>query len=116
MGFLQSDEAVTLSNRLRTLLDQEDSNAISLDLHAAETLSEFLQGKTTTGGTGEIVGILKMMKETAEESQGEAGKEEAKAAKAYEALSNSLSDLIKTAGVAIEKKTELAGTTAVKVV
>ena len=53
-----------------------------MDLQSAETLTEFLQGKAgVTGGTGEIVGILKMMKETAEGELGEAGAEEKKAAK-----------------------------------
>ena len=58
----------------------------------------------------------RMMKDTIDESLGGVIQQEEAAVKAYLAIKASLEALIKTSGQAIEKKTELKGQTAVKIV
>lgn len=116
-SFLQSENAQTLLSQVsKNLLNGDFLESGAVDLQSAQTLTEFLQGKSKTTGTGEIVGILKMMKETAEGSMGVALQEEQKAAKSFGELKASLESLIKTSSEAIEKKTEVAGNTAVTLV
>merc|ERR1719221_609883 len=82
-----------------------------------QTLMSFLQNKKDYApASGELVGILKMMKDNFDESLGGIIGEEEAAVKAFAKLKVTLEDLIKTSGRSIEKKTELKGQVAVKIV
>jgi len=88
-----------------------------LDVDDQEAVVAFLQNKKDYAPAGgEIVGILKTMKDNFDESLGGIIKEEEEAVAAYKKLKASLTELIQASGAAIEKKTELKGQVAVKIV
>jgi uncharacterized coiled-coil DUF342 family protein len=110
-AFLQTGAA-------RYLKQVSESSAVQgLDLASQEQLNSFLQsGADYSSSSGEIVGILKMIKENIDnELGGVIGTEEA-AVKAFTQMKASLEELIKTSSQSIEKKQELAGQVAVKIV
>lgn len=95
----------------------ESAAVQSLDMAAQEQLNSFLQsGADYSSSSGEIVGILKMIKENIDGELGGVVKAEEAAVKAYTTMKASLEELIKTSGKQIEKKQEIAGQVAVKIV
>lgn len=112
-SFLQTGAAEYLGR----VLSSNSAALEALSVSDQEVVSSFLQNKKDYSAQGgEIVGILKMMKENFDESLGGIISEEEAAVKAYQTLKATLEDLIKTSGSAIEKKTEVKGQTAVKIV
>lgn len=110
-AFLQTGAA----RYLKTI--SESSAVQNLDMAAQEQLSSFLQsGADYSSSSGEIVGILKMIKENIDGELGGVIKAEEAAVKAYTTMKASLEELIKTSGQQIEKKQEIAGQVAVKIV
>jgi len=112
-SFLQTGAAAYLKNVVNN-----NSNAVEqLDIQDQQTLMAFLQaGKDYAPAGGEIVGILKMMKDNFDESLGGILGEEEAAVKSYNKMKITLEDLIKTSGRSIEKKSEMKGEVAVKIV
>jgi chromosome segregation ATPase len=112
-SFLQTGAAAYLKN----VIENNASTIDTLDIQDQQTLMAFLQsGKDYAPAGGEIVGILKMMKDNFDESLGGILGEEEAAVKSYNKMKITLEDLIKTSGRAIEKKSELKGEVAVKIV
>jgi len=112
-SFLQTSAADYLKN----VIDQNSAALSNLDVSDQESVVAFLQNKKDYAPVGgEIVGILKTMKDNFDESLGGIIKEEEDAAGAYKKLKVSLTELIQASGAAIEKKTELKGQVAVKIV
>jgi chromosome segregation ATPase len=112
-SFLQTGAAAYLKN----VIENNASTIDTLDIQDQQTLMAFLQsGKDYAPAGGEIVGILKMMKDNFDESLGGILGEEEAAVKSYNKMKITLQDLIKTSGRAIEKKSELKGEVAVKIV
>lgn len=112
-SFLQTGASAYLSR----VLGSNASAVDGLTVSEKETLSSFLQNKKDYSAQGgEIVGILKMMKQNFDDSLGGIISEEEAAVAAYNKLKATLQDLIKTSGRSIEKKNELKGETAVKIV
>lgn len=112
-SFLQT----TAADYLKNVINQNSAALSNLDVEDQESVVAFLQnGKDYAPVGGEIVGILKQMKDNFDESLGGIIKEEEEAVAAYKKLKASLSDLIAASSAAIEKKTELKGEVAVKIV
>lgn len=112
-SFLQTGAA----DYLRTILSTDSSVLARIDVGSQSVLASFLQSsKDYAPASGEIVGILKQMKESINEDLGGIVLEEEAAVKAYTQLKLSLEDLIKTSGLSIEKKSALKGQVAVKIV
>ncbi|CAD7942385.1 unnamed protein product [Amoebophrya sp. A25] len=112
-SFLQTGAA----GYLRKVVESNSASMSLLDVSDQETIASFLEsGKDYAPASGEIVGILKMMKDNFDESLGGIVGEEEKAVKAFTELKATLTELIKASGSAIEKKAELKGQVAVKIV
>jgi uncharacterized coiled-coil DUF342 family protein len=111
-SFLQTSAA----RFLRSVVDNSAVTA-NLDLSEQQTLNSFLQsGADYSSSSGEIVGILKMIKENIDNELGGVVSAEEAAVKAFTTMKKSLEVLIKAAGASIEKKQEIAGEVAVKIV
>merc|ERR1719506_1157433 len=113
-GFLQSK--TSLMDRLHKIL----SVAQSLDAYQRSTVTAFLSGGQNPFGdyhsqSGEIVGILKAMKDEMDKALNGAVSDEEKAASGYEELAAAKKDEISAAGAAIESKTQRSGTLAVTI-
>jgi len=112
-SFLQTSAA----DYLKSVIDQNSAALSNLDVDDQEQVVAFLQNrKDYAPAGGEIVGILKQMKDNFDESLGGIIKEEEEAVAAFKKLKASLTELIQASGAAIEKKTELKGQVAVKIV
>jgi len=112
-SFLQTSAA----DYLKTVVDRNSVALSKLDVDDQETVVAFLQNrKDYSPAGGEIVGILKQMKDNFDESLGGIIKEEEDAVVGFGKLKKSLTELIQASGSAIEKKTELKGQVAVKIV
>jgi len=116
-SFLQTNAAA----ELKQLFSSASSTSLSLldkmDVADQRSVSVFLEQKENfSPASGEIVGILKMMKDNFDESLGGIIGEEVTAVETYKKLKASLEGLIKSSGATIEKKTELKGQIAVKIV
>jgi len=81
-----------------------------------EEVMSFLSTGQARGGTGEIVGILKQLKEDMEKDLGDIVEQENKAKSEYESLVSAKNKEIAGATAAIEKKTQRLGETAVQLV
>lgn len=112
-SFLQTNAAKELTREVTS-----NSGAMSmLAFEEQETLVAFLQNKKDYAAQGgEIVGILKMMKKNFDDSLGGLIAAEEAAVATFNKLEETLEDLIKTSGRSIEKKSELKGEVAVKLV
>merc|ERR1719420_2300021 len=113
-GFLQSK--TSLMDRLHKILN----SAQSLDSYQRSTVTSFLGGTQNPygdyhGQSGEIVGILKTMKDEMDASLNGAVGDEEKAAAGYAELSAAKKEEISAAGAAIESKTQRSGTLAVTI-
>merc|ERR1719460_2047728 len=113
-GFLQSK--TSLMDRLHKILN----SAQSLDAYQRSTVTAFLSGGQNPygdnhGQSGEIVGILKTMKDEMDAGLNGAVGDEEKAAAGYAELSAAKKEEISAAGAAIESKTQRSGTLAVTV-
>merc|ERR1719281_446252 len=113
-GFLQSK--TSLMDRLHKILN----TAQSLDAYQRSTVTSFLAGTQNPygdyhGQSGEIVGILKTMKDEMDASLNGAVGDEEKAAAGYAELAAAKKDEISAAGSAIESKTQRSGTLAVTI-
>lgn len=108
-SFLQSSAASALSMLVL--------RRPSLDRYQQSVITEFLSAKSGYApGSGEIVGILKQLKEDMEKDLAEATSAENAAAGEFEGLVGSKNKEIQALTEAIEKKTERAGEAAVKIV
>merc|ERR1719171_792512 len=113
-GFFQSK--TSLMDRLHKILN----SAQSLDAYQRSTVTAFLSGGQNPygdyhGQSGEIVGILKTMKDEMDSSLNGAVSEEEKNAAGYAELSAAKKEEISAAGAAIESKTQRSGTLAVTI-
>merc|ERR1719240_1637597 len=113
-GFLQSK--TQLMDRLHKIL----SVAQSLDNYQRSVVTAFLSGGQNPYGdyhsqSGEIVGILKTMKDEMDKTLNGAVTDEEKAAAGYEELAAAKKEEISAAGAAIESKTQRSGTLAVTI-
>merc|ERR1719310_786161 len=113
-GFLQSK--TSLMDRLHKILN----SAQSLDAYQRSTVTAFLSGGQNPygdyhGQSGEIVGILKTMKDEMDAALNGAVSDEEKAAAGYEELSAAKKEEISAASAAIESKTQRSGTLAVTI-
>lgn len=109
-GFLQTNAAAALR---RLTLNQDITN------HDRETLTEFLeQGHSLdyAPASGEIVGILKQMKDTMEKDLAEVLAEEEAAKKEYDELMAAKQKEVDSLTKAIEEKTKRVGEVAVDLV
>merc|ERR1719163_3934 len=106
--FLQTNTASVLQKLLlqTTKLSEFDQ----------DELASFLQGKMSSAGTGEIVGILSQMGEEMAADLKEAEEAEASAVQDFEALEAAKGKEIAAATSAIEDKTERVGKVAVDIV
>merc|ERR1719269_386678 len=113
-GFLQSK--TSLMDRLHKILNSVQS----LDAYQRSTVTAFLSGGQNPYGdynsqSGEIVGILKTMKDEMDAGLNGAVGDEEKAASGYEELAAAKKEEISAAGAAIESKTQRSGTLAVTI-
>merc|ERR1719353_2558981 len=113
-GFLQSK--TSLMDRLHKILN----SAQSLDAYQRSTVTAFLSGGQNPygdyhGQSGEIVGILKTMKDEMDAGLNGAVGDEEKAAAGYGELAAAKKEEISAAGSAIESKTQRSGTLAVTI-
>merc|ERR1719420_1832777 len=113
-GFLQSK--TSLLDRLHKILN----TAQTLDNYQRSVVTSFLAGTQNPygdyhGQSGEIVGILKTMKDEMDKSLNGAVADEEKAAAGYEELAAAKKEEISAAGAAIESKTQRSGTLAVTI-
>merc|ERR1719440_2384193 len=113
-GFLQSK--TSLMDRLHKILN----SAQSLDAYQRSTVTAFLSGGQNPygdyhGQSGEIVGILKSMKDEMNKTLNGAVADEEKAAAGYAELAAAKKEEISAAGSAIESKTQRSGTLAVTI-
>merc|ERR1719305_2103587 len=116
MGGSLLQSKTSLVDRLHKILN----SAQSLDSYQRSTVTSFLAGTQNPygdyhGQSGEIVGILKMMKEDMDKGLNGAVSDEEKAAAGYEELAAAKKDEISAAGAAIESKTQRSGTLAVTI-
>merc|ERR1719316_333871 len=88
----------------------------TLDDFQRQDVMDLLQGKESTGSSGEIMGMLKPMLEEMEGDLATAKKDEATAVSGFEELSAAKAAEIASATSAIESKTKRAGEVAVEVV
>merc|ERR1719353_915147 len=105
-----------LVDRIHKILN----TAQSLDSYQRSTVTAFLAGTQNPygdyhGQSGEIVGILKTMKDEMDSALNGAVSDEEKSASGYEELSAAKKEEISAAGSAIESKTERSGTLAVTI-
>lgn len=115
-SFLQAETSSMVKKSLKRVVANSD-NMSGLDLGEQQQLVAFLQSSADySSSSGEIVGILKMIKENIDGELGGVVKAEEAAVKAYTEMKASLEELIKTSGASIEKKQEIAGEVAVKLV
>jgi len=114
-GFLQTSAAATIRNLMQT-----SENALSkLTEYERETLTTFLEGKEANGyapASGEIVGMLKQMKETMEKDAAEAQADENAAAQSYDELMAAKKKEVDAATAEIEEKLARVGEVAVEIV
>merc|ERR1719454_1636738 len=113
-GFLQSK--TSLMDRLHKILN----SAQSLDSYQRSTVTAFLSGGQNPFGdyhsqSGEIVGILKTMKDEMDKALNGAVSDEEKSAAGYTELATAKKAEISAAGAAIESKTQRSGTLAVTI-
>merc|ERR1719247_627981 len=113
-GFLQSK--TQLLDRLHKILN----TAQTLDNYQRSVVTSFLSGGQNPYGdyhsqSGEIVGILKTMKDEMDKSLNGAVSDEETAAKGYEELAAAKKEEISAASAAIESKTQRSGTLAVTI-
>merc|ERR1719420_890791 len=113
-GFLQSKTGLT--DRLHKILN----SAQCLDTYQRSTVTSFLAGTQNPFGdyhsqSGEIVGILKTMKDEMDKALNGAVSDEEKSAAGYAELSAAKKEEISAAGAAIESKTQRSGTLAVTI-
>merc|ERR1719421_110051 len=113
-GFLQSK--TSLMDRLHKILN----SAQSLDSYQRSTVTAFLSGGQNPFGdyhsqSGEIVGILKTMKDEMDKALNGAVGDEEKAAAGYAELAAAKKEEISAASAAIESKTQRSGTLAVTI-
>merc|ERR1719316_1357837 len=106
--FLQTNTASVLQKLLL--------QTTSLSEFDQEEMASFLQGKMSSAGTGEIVGILSQMGEQMAADLADAEKAEASAVQDFEALTAAKNKEIAAATSAIEDKTERVGKVAVDIV
>merc|ERR1719316_40218 len=106
--FLQTNTASVLQKLLL--------QTTSLSEFDQEEMASFLQGKMSSAGTGEIVGILSQMGEEMAADLKEAEEAEASAIQDFEALDAAKAKEIAAATSAIEDKTERVGKVAVDIV
>merc|ERR1719321_2354088 len=106
--FLQTNSASILQKILL--------QTTSLSEFDQEEMASFLQGKMSSAGTGEIVGILSQMGEQMAADLKEAEEAEASALQDFEALNAAKGKEIAAATSAIEDKTERVGKVAVDIV
>merc|ERR1719313_2093277 len=107
-AFLQTNQAAVLQKLLL--------QTTSLSEFDQEQMGEFLQGKMSSAGTGEIVGILSQMGEEMAADLKEAEEAEASSVQDFEALDAAKGKEIAAATSAIEDKTERVGKVAVDIV
>jgi len=114
-GFLQTSAAATIRNLMQT-----SENALSkLTEYERETLTTFLEGKEANGyapASGEIVGMLKQMKETMEKDAAAATADENGAVQSYEELMAAKKKEVDAATAEIEEKLARVGEVAVEIV
>merc|ERR1719465_142000 len=113
-GFLQSK--TSLMDRLHKILNA----AQTLDAYQRNTVTSFLAGTQNPygdyhGQSGEIVGILKTMKDEMDKALNGAVSDEEKSASGYAELSAAKKEEISAASAAIESKTQRSGTLAVTI-
>merc|ERR1719247_2013379 len=113
-GFLQSK--TQLLDRLHKILN----TAQTLDNYQRSVVTAFLSGGQNPygdyhGQSGEIVGILKTMKDEMDKALNGAVSDEEKAAAGYAELAAAKKEEISAAGSAIESKTQRSGTLAVTI-
>merc|ERR1719460_14083 len=113
-GFLQSK--TSLMDRLHKIVNAEQT----LDNYQRSTVTAFLAGTQNPygdnhGQSGEIVGILKTMKDEMDAGLNGAVGDEEKAAAGYAELAAAKKEEISAAGAAIESKTQRSGTLAVTI-
>merc|ERR1719159_6770 len=113
-GFLQSK--TSLMDRLHKILN----TAQSLDAYQRSTVTSFLAGTQNPygdyhGQSGEIVGILKAMKDEMDKTLNGAVADEEKNAAGYAELAAAKKEEISAASAAIESKTQRSGTLAVTI-
>merc|ERR1719265_549592 len=114
-GFLQTNAAAVI----RKLVNTNDHVMDSLGDMDRETVASFLSeasGSEYAPASGEIVGILKQMKETMEKDLGICSETEEAAIKAYEELMAAKKKEIEAATQAIESKLQRLGETSVQIV
>merc|ERR1719182_774906 len=116
MGGALLQSKTSLMDRLHKILNAEQS----LDSYQRSTVTAFLAGTQNPYGdyhsqSGEIVGILKAMKDEMDKSLNGAVSDEETAAKGYEELAAAKKEEISAAGAAIESKTQRSGTLAVTI-
>jgi len=107
-AFLQSQTATV--SVLRRLSVSADMNSADRDL-----LSAFLEDGTSSRGSGEILGILKQMKDEMEKDLGDAVAEENSAVASFEALVAAKKKEIEALTKEIESKTTRVGEISVKI-
>merc|ERR1719473_2412956 len=115
-AFLQSQTGAS-AERLQKVVD----SAMSVDDYQRNLVLSFLSGKQNPFGdysssSGEIVGILKAMKDEMDKDLNGAIGDEEKAAAGFEELANAKKEEISAASSAIETKTKRSGELAVSVV
>merc|ERR1719353_2067047 len=116
MGGSLLQSKTSLMDRLHKILN----SAQSLDSYQRSTVTAFLAGTQNPygdyhGQSGEIVGILKTMKDEMDSSLNGAVSDEEKNAAGYAELSAAKKEEISAAGAAIESKTQRSGTLAVTI-
>merc|ERR1719506_2912170 len=116
MGGSLLQSKTSLVDRLHKILN----SAQSLDSYQRSTVTAFLAGTQNPygdyhGQSGEIVGILKTMKDEMDSSLNGAVSDEEKNAAGYAELSAAKKEEISAAGAAIESKTQRSGTLAVTI-
>merc|ERR1719326_422597 len=114
-GFLQTSAAATIRNLMQT-----SENVLNkLTEYERETLTTFLEGKDGNGyapASGEIVGMLKQMKETMEKDAAEATADENAAQQSYDELMAAKKKEVDAATAEIEEKLARVGEVAVEIV
>jgi len=106
MGFLQTPDASTVLSAMGKMQDLNDEDKA--------TVTAFFQGTASQPSSGEVVGILKTMKEENEKTLDEITGTETESAKNFEELVAAKKKEIAAATEAIEEKTERAGEMSVK--
>jgi len=106
-AFLQTNAGIT--NRLRQLSVSMDMESVDRDL-----LASFLSGASSSKGSGEILGILKQMKEEMEKDLAEATADETERAADFESLVGAKGKEKAALTKAVETKTVRIGDTSVR--